>query len=109
MCPAEPVQPRCRQHDRIKLPFIELSQTCVYIAADWLHRYVGPRCRELRHAAQRSGADSRAGWKRCELASDHDIAWVFTLRRRSDLQSVGKLSRHVLQAMNGEVNAAVEQ
>ena len=57
---AQPLQPRCRQHDGVVLAFVELAQPGADIAAQLLDLQVRPQLAQLGLTAQRCGADHRA-------------------------------------------------
>jgi hypothetical protein len=55
----KPLQSRLREHERIVLPFVELADARLDIAANLTDSQVGPRVQQLALPAQAARADGR--------------------------------------------------
>ena len=97
---AQPLQAGGGEHDRVVLPFVELAQPRVEVAAQRLDLQVGPLRAQLHDAAQARGADARAVRQLVQrrMARGHErIARVLALQHRGQREAVGQVHRHVLQ------------
>ena len=63
----------------------------------------------MRGAAERTGADLGAERQIGQLAAHHGVARIFTLGDRRQHEAFGQFGGQVLQAVHGQVGAAVEQ
>ena len=106
---AKALQPGRRQHDRIKLAFVELAQPSVQVAAQRLHLQVRPQRTELHHPPQAGGADAgalRQFGQRRKLVGHERVARIFALQHGRQLEAFGQVHRHVLQRMHRQVGVA---
>ncbi len=110
--PAEPREPGARQHDRVPTaPRPAGGSACPRFPALG-DLEVRPRREELRPAARARRADARPARKVREgppRLGNEDVARVLALRNGREDDARGKRRRHVLQAVDREVDPAVEQ
>ena len=102
----------CGQHDGGVLPFVELAQPGVEVAAQWLNAQVGAQRLQQGLAAQAGGAHHCALGQlgQTGVARRHQgIARVFTLQHTGQGEAAGQLHGHVFERMHGQVGAAFFQ
>ena len=107
--PAEALQAGGGQQDGVVLACIELAQARIQIAAHRFHGEVRTELAQLRGAAQRAGSDPGAGGQIGQRAAHHGVARVLALGHGGQHQARGQLGGQILQAVHGEIGAAVEQ
>ena len=108
----EPRQARAGQDDRVEAALAQAPDARVHVAARLDDLEVRTGAPELRAAARAGGPDARAAGKvgeRPPRLRDEDVARVFPLGNRREDQSFRQRRGHVLEAVHGEVDAAVEQ
>ena len=107
--PAETTDAGSGEHNGIILTFLHFGDSGVDIAADVAEIEIGAEAGELRDAPERAGADDGTRAQKPELAADDGVEGVGPFGDGSDYEAFGKLGGEVLQAVNREVNATVEQ
>ncbi len=104
---AEPVEPACREHERVEAALARLAQPRLDVAAQRLDRDRRLEGEQLRLAPHRSRADSHPG--AYFVGSDQRVAWVIALEIRTDREPFGVGRGHVLRRMDGDVDPSGEQ
>lgn len=109
----EPFEASRSQHDGVVLPFVQLAQTGVQIAAQRLDAHVLPSqtiqgLPKQDQAAQTGSAHHRIGWQpgRIRRMGRHPgVAGVLALHHASQLKAGRQVHRHVLQGVNSDICA----
>ncbi len=70
---------------------------------------IGTKHFELRDAAEGTGADRRADFEMAQLAADDGVVGLGALGDGGDGEPARELGGQVLHAVDGEIDAAVEQ
>src|SRR5205085_8325845 len=87
----------------------ELSEGRVEVAAHRLNAEVRPQLPQLRGSAQRAGADLGAMREVGQALADDSVTMILTLRDGGEDEAGWEFGRKILQAVNGEIGASVEQ
>ena len=115
---AQPLQPGQASRLAAHSPAASLRSRVLHVAADHGDPQVGPGVQHLRLAPDRGGADDGAGRQaakdrpdpaRRSPAEDEHVPRILPRQRAGEHDSGRQLGFQVLQAMHGEVDAAVQQ
>ena len=109
VAPAESAQARGCQHNRVILSALDLGDAGIDVAANGLNIEIGPDAAELRYAPQRTGADLCAEFDIAQFAADDGVARIGPLRKGGDGEAFGQLGGQIFQAVDGKIDAFVEQ
>ncbi len=107
--PTQAPQPGRGQNDRVVLTFVQLSQTRIQVAANVGNLQVRPHDAQLRRSPQRRRADARASSEVRQPSADDGIPRVLALRYRRQNEASRQIGRHVFQAVDRQVDRAVQQ
>ena len=103
---AQPLQAGTGQDDGVVLSGIQFGQAGVDVAAQVAQLQVRAACAQLRLAAQRGGADHRAGRQRIDavkIVADEGVGRIGALQHRRQAEARLQLHRHVLERVHGAV------
>ena len=107
--PAQPPQAGRGQNDGVIETLIELAQPRVQIPSNVLDHEIRPQPPQLRGAAQRAGADARAGFEIGQFAAHQGVEGKLALGDRRHGQARGQERGQVLQAVHRQVDAPIQQ
>ena len=110
VAPAEPPQTRGRQHDGVVLALLHFVDARIDIAADRLHIQIaaGAACSCAMRRSELVPTD-RAEFQIAQLAADDGVARIGALRNGGDGQAFRQFGGQIFHAVNGEIDAPVEQ
>ena len=109
VAPSHALQACGGQNNGVILAFIELAQASIEIAANRIDRQVGPMHADLRGTAKGTGSHLRSRRKLGQPASHHCIQRILPGRGGSQSEPFRKGRGKILEAVNGEIDAAFEQ
>lgn len=105
-------QARCRENSRVNASFLYFCQPRRHVTAQLDDLEIGASIQQLRASPQAGRADARTRRQIIQTFSarmpvhHENVARVFALQQRNDLQLLGQLSRQILQRMHGAVDFA---
>jgi hypothetical protein len=108
---AKALEAGCSQDDSVKLAFSEFPKTCVDVAAK-VHKIQSREMMPQLHlSSQAAGSYLGATWQILEFHAirDERIAGIFTFWDSGKIDSIGKLEGDILETVNGQVDAAVQE
>ena len=109
---AQPFEPGLGQHNRVVIALRQLSQARVHVSAHLDHYEIAAMVAQLRLAPQAAGAHAGPARQLIELeaaARDERVARVFPFADGRDLEPRRKSGRHVFHAVDGQIDALLEQ
>ena len=108
---AEAFQAGSREDDSIKLTLGEFSQTRINVASKGYQIQSRETVPKLNLPSKAAGSDPGAAWKvlECRSIRDERIARVFALRDCRKINAPRKLEGDILEAVDSEVDASIEE
>ena len=106
VCQPEPLEPGSGQHNRVVLPFIELAQARVEVAAQGFDFQIWPQGFKQHQPAQTGRAHHRALRqlaKCCKLVGHKSVMRVFTRQYTGQGKARGQIHGYILQGVHGDV------
>jgi len=112
LCQAHPFDPCQGKHDSVELQGIELFQTGLQVPPERDHLEIGSEMKKLGLPSQAAGSDLRPLREVLEtgfVSRDKHIPRIFSFRDDREMKPLGKLRWNILHAVDGEVDAPIEQ
>ena len=109
---AKPVDACSSQDNAIQIVFIQFFQAGVQVPAKRNDIQIRSVMEKLGGPAKTAGADAGTGFQVFEaepLAGDQNIKRIFPLRNRAYTEAWRYIPRHILHAVNGDINATVQK